>query len=200
MIQYILTESSRYSVAELAQMVIEGGCGWIDLHMPDLSDDELRRLLVPDVVELCRESGVFLTIDDRPELARELGLHGVRFTCGSLPANIPQSPAGLRDMMGPEAVIGIETADPSAIPDMVSADIDYVCTPASFDEDDRRRFIEAVRSSGVSIPIVAQGDITAENAVRILSEGFSGLAVGRFVTMASDPVQAMESLIKASAR
>ena len=33
MLQYILTESNRYSVAELAQMAKEGGCQWISLSL-----------------------------------------------------------------------------------------------------------------------------------------------------------------------
>lgn len=92
MLQYILTESSRYSVAELAQMAIEGGCGWIDLHLPSLSDTELRELLAPDIIGMCREAGVFLTIDDREAVARELGLHGVRYTLQGAPAEVPLTP------------------------------------------------------------------------------------------------------------
>jgi len=43
MLQYILTQSERYSAAELAQMAIEGGCGWITLHLPDMTDDDYNQ-------------------------------------------------------------------------------------------------------------------------------------------------------------
>lgn len=196
MLQYILTESPRYSVAELCQMAIEGGCGWISLRLPEMTDDEVRAAIEPDVIEMCRQAGIFLTVDDRPELARELGLHGVRFTVGS-PAAQAASPAQLRDELGPEAVIGIVCADPSAAPAMVAADIDYICTPASFDSDRRREFIAAVRALDVAIPIVAQGDISADNAADYLAEGSNGLAVGRNITDAPDPVEAVAAIIAA---
>ena len=196
MLQYILTESPRYSVAELCQMAIEGGCGWIDLHLPDMSDAEVRAAIEPDAIEMCRQSGIFLTVDDRPELARDLGLHGVRYTAAATPA-AAASPAALREELGPEAVIGIVTSDPSAVPAMAAADIDYICTPPSFDSDRRRGFIAAVRALGAEIPVVAQGDITPDNAAGFLAEGFSGIAVGSYITDAADPVAAVASLMAA---
>lgn len=196
MLQYILTESPRYSVAEQCQMAIEGGCSWIDLRLPDMTDDEVRAAIDPEAIEMCRQAGIFLTVDDRPELARELGLHGVRFTATG-PAAQAASPAQLRDELGPEAVIGFVCADPSAAPAMAAADIDYICTPASFDSERRREFIAAVRALDVAIPIVAQGDITADNAADYLAEGFNGLAVGRYITDAPDPVEAVAAIIAA---
>lgn len=196
MLQYILTESPRYSVAEQCQMAIEGGCGWIDLRLPDMTDDEVRAAIEPEAIEMCRQAGIFLTVDDRPELARELGLHGVRFTAGG-PAAQSATPAQLRDELGPEAVIGIVCADPSAAPAMAAADIDYICTPASFDSDRRREFIAAVRALDVAIPIVAQGDITADNAADYIAEGFNGFAVSKYITDAPDPVEAVAAIIAA---
>lgn len=197
MLQYILTESDRYSIAELAQMAIEGGCTWIDLHLPGLDDARVRQEIAPEVIDMCREAGIFLTIDDRPELARELGLHGVRMTAGNSPSEAPMSPGALRDELGPEAVIGIETADPSASPSMVAADIDFICTPASFDASTRKSFIDSLRSLGIALPVVAQGDITPDNIRSILDEGFQGVAVGRYITGSDNPVEAVSQLLQA---
>lgn len=199
MLQYILTESSRYSVAELAQMAIEGGCGWIDLHLPSLSDTELRELLAPDIIGMCREAGVFLTIDDREAVARELGLHGVRYTLQGAPAAAGKSAVALRDELGPEAVIGIETASAAAAPEMAAADIDYICTPASFDAAARRAFVDAVRAAGAAIPVVAQGHITPDNVRDYLAEGFSGVAVSEYITESDDPAAAVAALMQAIA-
>lgn len=193
MIQYILKENDRYSIAEQAQMAIEGGCGWINLHLPGLDEPALRDALAPEVVDMCRDAGVFLTIDDRSETARELGLHGVRYTSAGIPS--ASSPAQLREEMGPEAIIGIETADPSSTPAMAAADIDFVCMPAHFDSAQRRRFAETVRSLGVMLPIVAQGDVTSDTIKDFLTEGASGVAVSDFITTADDPVAAMAALL-----
>ena len=198
MIQYILKENDRYSIAEQAQMAIEGGCGWINLHLPGLDEPALRDALAPEVVDMCRDAGVFLTIDDRPETARELGLHGVRYTSAGIPS--ASSPAQLREEMGPEAIIGIETADPSSTPAMAAADIDFVCMPAHFDAEHCRRFVEQVRALGVTLPIVAQGDITIDNILTLFNCGATGVAVNDFVTAAEDPVAAMAALLDKIAR
>lgn len=199
MLQYILTESDKYSVAELAQMAVEGGCGWINLSLPGYDDAALRSTLVPDVVDMCRDAGIFLTIDDNIAICRELGLHGVRITLGGTPAGQELSPAALRDELGPEAVIGIETADASSLPAMMAADIDFVCVPERFDDAARKAFIEKARQGGATIPVVAQGDITPETAPHLLAEGFNGVAVSRYVTDAASPVEAMEVLMKSIA-
>lgn len=197
MLQYILTESDRYPVAELAQMAIEGGCMWISLHLPAMSDESIREILVPDVIDMCRQAGVFLTIDDRPGLARELGLHGVRLSRGYFTANPGATPASMRDEMGPEAVIGIETVDASAVPAMVPADIDFVTVPASVGDERMRAFVQAVRGAAIEIPLVAEGDFDTEDILGVLADGFSGLAIGSPVTDAEDPVTAVGSILDA---
>lgn len=195
MLQYILTENDRYPVAELAQMAIEGGCMWISLHLPDADDSRIRELVVPDVVDMCREASVFLTVDDRPGLARELGLHGVRLSRAFFAANPDKSPASMREEMGPEAVIGIETVDASAVRPMVAADIDFVTVPQDVDAARRRAFVGAVREAGIELPIVAQGDFELEDIPEIFAEGFNGIAVGSPITDASDPVTATGAIL-----
>lgn len=197
MLQYILTQSGKYTVAELAQMAVEGGCTWISLRLPAMTDDEVKAAVLPDVVEMCREQGVFLTIDDRPALARELGLHGVRLSMEFFSAAPGATPASMRDELGPEAVIGIECADPSAVPGMAAADIDFVSVPASFDSDRRRRFVEAVRGAGSTMPLVAQGDFMSDDVAAVMAEGFNGIAVGAPITDAEDPVTATGAIIQA---
>lgn len=44
MLQFIAESNERYSIAETVQMAIEGGCRWIELHMPDSDDSEIREV------------------------------------------------------------------------------------------------------------------------------------------------------------
>lgn len=197
MLQYTLSSSERYTTAELAQMAIEGGCQWINLHFPDSDDASLRDMLVPDVVEMCREAGVFLLFDDRPSLARELGLHGVRLSRQYFSEHPEQTPAKVRDELGPEAVIGIELADPSAIPMLFAADIDFVTLPANFDTARREAFLKTSSSFENTLPVVAQGDITPETAIIAVVEGCQGVAASKFITDSADPVEATRQLFTA---
>lgn len=200
MLQYLLTESAEFSTQELVQMAIEGGCGWIDIHLPELTDEDLRRILAGDVVDMCREAGVFLVVDDRPELARELGLHGVRFTLGAMPGRKPMSPAEARDLLGPEAVIGFETADPTAVSAMAVADIDFVNTPAWFDDAARQSFAEAVKALEAPVHLVASGNFTPDGAAAQLAAGYAGVLIGKSITDTLDPVVTMRTYISALSR
>ena len=200
MLQYILTPSQRYSVGELAQMAIEGGCQWISLNLHGWADPDIRAAIAPDVIDMCRESGVFLTIDDHPELARELGLHGVRLSATFQRENPQQTPLALREDLGPEAVIGVECSDPSAVPALQPADVDFISLPSGFTADHRRAFIASLRDKSrgdfaLSIPVVAQGDYTPAEAAEAMIDGCNGVAVALSITDASDPVEAVQTLI-----
>lgn len=199
MLQYILTRSDRYSVAELAQMAIEAGCMWISLHLPDMDDAAVREAVAPDVVDMCREASVFLTVDDRPALARDLGLHGVRLGARFFIDNPAMSPAALREDLGPEAVIGVETADVSALPALAAADIDFATLPAGFPREARKAFVDAAAAAGNTVPVVAEGDFDAAGVLEAMADGCSGVAVGLTITDAPDPVAAAEAIINALA-
>lgn len=195
MLQYVLTESDRYSVAELAQMAIEGGCLWIDLSLPGRSDEEIRTMIAPDVIDMCRDAGVFLTIDDRPELARELGLHGVRLSSRYFVERPSDTAMKLREELGPEAVIGVETADPSAVATLAAADVDFVTLPVGFASDEREAFVKKLRATGSEMPVVVQGDFTPGDCAMALADGCNGVAVGKTITDAPDPVEAVRETL-----
>lgn len=197
MLQYILRAVDSCATGELAQMAIEGGCRWISISPGELDDAALREALVPDVVEMCRQAGVFLTIDDRPALARDLGVHGVRLGSAFFTLHPGYTLTGLRDELGPEAVIGVECADPTAIPDMMPADIDFVSLPAQFSREQRRDFVARTRVLGVGLPLVAQGIESPAQGAEAIADGCNGVAVGAPVTDAADPVAAMRQFLAA---
>ncbi len=196
MLQYILSESENYSVAELAQMAIEGGCLWISLSLPEMSDEALGEAVSPEVVDMCKEAGVFLTVDNRPELARRLGLHGIRLSLDYMNSHPETSPMALREELGPEAVIGVEVSDPSAVPALMSADIDFVSIPAGFSREQRKSFVDTLRKLEIKLPVVAQGDFSPEEAVEAIADGCNGVAVCASITNENDPVKATEALLR----
>ncbi len=198
MVQYILTESENYSPGELAQMAIEGGCGWISLRFPDLDDDELRAIAAPDIVDMCREAGVILTIDDRPALARDLNVHGVRLSRRFFTDNPSETPLKIREELGPEAIIGVETADSTAPSLLLGADVDFVTLPADFSSDQRAAFVDAVRKAEIPTAIVASGIHTPDQAIEaVAGDGCNGVAVSTPIAAAPDPVERMREFVDA---
>lgn len=194
MLQYVLEENRKYTVGELAQMAVEGGCRWITLSLNSLSDIEVREAVDPDVIDLCKEADVFLTIDDRPELARELGMHGVRLSSKYFLDHPESTPTSLREELGPEAVIGVEGTDISSIPMLMAADVDFVTLAA--DEKKIGEWARAVKDSGSVLPIVAQGNLTPVEAAAAIAAGASGVAIGGKISDSPDPEQDMRDYLE----
>lgn len=191
MLQFQLSPDPRYSLAELAQMAIEGGCGWIVLSAPDITDEALREECA-ELVPLCREAEVILTVEDRPETARELGLHGVYLSnkCGL-------SPAKVREELGAEAIIGVEVGSAASIRPLEALDIDYAVLSPTLSIDKCESIIRDARSAGATLPIVMALPPTAEAASEVISRGASGILAGKYISEASDPVEATRRLIEA---
>lgn len=191
MLQFIATINDKYSVAELAQMAIEGGCHWVELYLPGASDDFVRATAL-ELKSLCLETGTFLTIVDRPEVAREAGLHGVQLRGG-----MAAQAAALREELGAEAIIGIEAASAADILKVQNLDIDYATLPAGMSVAEVEKTVAAVRAAEAQLPIVARGEFTPDEAIEAIVAGASGVAVGEAISGADDPVEATRLLIEA---
>ena len=191
MLQFIASVNDKYSVAELAQMAIEGGCHWVELDLPGASDDFVRSTTL-ELKDLCLETGTFLTIVDRPEVARETGLHGVQLR-GARAAEA----AAVREQLGAEAIIGIEVTRAEDILKVQNLDIDYATLPAGLTVAQVEAIVKTVREAEVNLPIVARGEFTPDEAIEMMVAGASGVAVGSSIADASDPVEAVTLLIEA---
>ena len=99
MLQFITHPSDKYSIPEEVQMVLEGGCKWIQLRMKEASDEEFRETAL-EIIPMCKENEAFLVFDDRVELAMELSVHGVHLGKNDM------NPLVARETMGAEAIIG----------------------------------------------------------------------------------------------
>lgn len=191
MLQFIARINDKYSVAELAQMAIEGGCHWVELDLPDASDDFVRETAL-ELKNLCMETGTFLTIVDRPEVAKEAGLHGVQLRG----ANARRA-AEVREELGAEAIIGIEAAGADAILRTQNLDIDYATLPAGLPVADVQRIVTAVRKAEMQLPVVASGEFSPDEAIEAMVAGASGIAVSAAIADAPDPVEATQLLVEA---
>ncbi len=190
MLQFIAQPNDKYSIPEQVQMAIEGGCSWVQLRVPDLSESELREL-AEEVVPLCKENMTILTIENHVDTAKELGIHGVHLRGEGI------DPAAVREQLGPEAIIGAEVSlAPTAMP-YVGADIDYVTFPPSISIERIGENIEALRNAKFELPVVAEGNFQPEQIMQILQVGINGIAVGNEIGDSHNPVQKTESLLNA---
>lgn len=189
MLQFITAPSERFSVAEEAQMVIEGGGRWIELCISGMTDDEARDTAL-DVIQVCKENNAFMILADHVELARELGVHGVHLSDCRRDHII-----ATRELLGPEAVIGASVDGAAAITALNGVDVDYVTLRPDLSPEECRSIVDAARAGGSGLPIVASGDITADRLREIMSSGVSGVAMSRAIIDAEDPVAYTEKCL-----
>ncbi len=194
MLQFITNHSDKYSIAEEAQMVIEGGCRWIQLRMKDATDEEVRAVAL-ELIPMCQETDTFLIIDDRVELVNELKVSGVHLGKDDM------DPLQAREILGPHAIIGITANTAEDILKYKGKDIDYVGVgPFTFTSTKKnlapqlglegyRSIVSTVREAGMEIPIVAIGGITIDDVNQIMETGVNGIAMSAAIINAPDPVE-----------
>ena len=194
MLQFITDKTDRYSIAEEVQMVIEGGCRWVQLRMKDASYDELKATAL-DIIPMCRESDTILIIDDNVELVKELRVHGVHLGKDDMP------PAKAREYLGPHAIIGVTANTADDILAMKGLDVDYIglgpfrttttkkrLSPV-IGLDGYRHIMTTIGQAGNQLPVVAIGGITLDDVDSIMSTGVQGIAMAGSIIRAEDPVQ-----------
>ncbi|WP_287935989.1 thiamine phosphate synthase [Duncaniella freteri] len=201
MLMFITHPSDRYSIAEEVQMVLEGGCKWIQLRIKDISDEEFRQTAL-EIIPLCKENEAFLVFDDRVELAMEMGVHGVHLGKNDM------NPLQARETMGAEAIIGVTANTADDILRLKGWDVDYVglgpfrytTTKKNLSPllgpDGYREVVNKVREADIPLPIVAIGSITLEDIPEIMATGVNGVAVSGSIINAPDPVKYTRQLIE----
>lgn len=193
MLQFITHPSERYSIAEEVQMVIEGGCRWVQLRLKDATDEEFREV-AQELIPLCQENDAFLVFDDRVQLAIDMKVHGVHLGPDDM------SPAEARELMGPEAIIGVTAHTATDVMKFRGLDVDYVGL-GPFKEtltkthlspllglDGYRETVKQIRESGCVLPLVAIGGVKAEDVLPLLGTGINGIAMSSAIINAPDPV------------
>lgn len=185
MLQVLIEKNDKYSLTEVAQMAIEAECSWL-VVAGDLDDTE-KRDFFPDIVEMCRESGVMLSVEAEPEVAKEYGMHGVFLPLGG------PSPVKIREELGPEAVIGAEVGHAAVAAELARADIDYVSLPVDMPVEDAATIIEETRLAGANIPFVARCNEPAD-ADTMIAAGFSGICCGKALYDTGNPLENITSL------
>lgn len=153
-------------MAEQAAMAIKAGCQWLEIDTENLSDIQIQTL-ADEIIPECRESGVILVFRHHDIMVDKLRVHGIRLS------DEDKSPLELRERFGGHAIIGVEVTNESDFAMLKRADVDYVVVKSIVPVE-----IAAVKvkmtNVGVNIPIVAEGKISQEDYMSLLSAGASG--------------------------
>ena len=164
--------------AEDLRAALDGGdVACLQLRLKDLDDDVVRRA-AEALMPLAQEHDIAFLINDRPDLAAELGADGTHVGQEDTPY------AQARSILGADHIVGVTCHDSRNLAmEAAEAGADYVAFGAFFPTDTKQAKaaadIEILDwwSDLFEIPCVAIGGITVENCPALVAAGADFLSV-----------------------
>jgi thiamine-phosphate pyrophosphorylase len=145
--------------------------------------------------DLLRSHHVPLIINDQADLALAVDADGVHVGQNDLPAQV------VRRMIGPGKLLGLSITAPEQLETIPIKTVDYLGLGPVFptiSKDDAAPALGleqlARMTSRTTLPTVAIGGISLENASSVFAAGVDGLAVVSALSLATDPAAAARAL------
>jgi thiamine-phosphate pyrophosphorylase len=181
------------ALPDLLREAIAGGVDVVQLREKHLPDEEL--VAVANATRaLCERLGALLIINDRPSVAHEVDADGVHVGQDDMPV------AEVRELVGPDMLIGLSTHTPAEI-DAVDAElVDYIgvgpvhATPTKPGRPPVGLELVRYAAAHAPVPFFAIGGIDAGNAADAIDAGAQRLCVLRAISCAQDPEHAAREL------
>jgi len=177
-----------WAAVDLARAFLDGGALWIQVRAKHLPSGAFLELC--DEVVRCAEScGATVVVNDRADLARACGAAGVHVGQEDLP------PAAVRQVLGPEAIVGYSTHTIAQVNDALREPVSYIAVGPVFGTSTKATGYDAVGLDLVSAAaacvggrtLVAIGGITLDRASDVLAAGASAVAVIGDLLATGDP-------------
>lgn len=186
-----LCTPDRPDLEEFLAACIAGGVDVVQLREKDLDARPLiERAYVAAAV--CREQGVPFILNDRPDLALACGADGVH-------VGQDDAPPGLaRDILGPEAIVGLSTHGPDDLERARREPVDYISagpvvpTPTKPDRPGTgpEYVALAAECEEEGLPVFVTGGVTPEAVPALVAAGARRFVVVRYLTESPDPRRA----------
>ena len=176
---YGITERAYLNGRSLESAVEEslrGGVTCLQLRDKKLSDEDL----LPDALrlqKLCKQYGVPFIINDRVELAMQIDADGIHVGQDDMQAS------DVRKLIGQDKILGVSAQTVEQALAAQESGADYLGVGAVFPTKSKDDAVEVPHETlkaiceAVSIPVVAIGGITRENAPQLAGSGIAGAAL-----------------------
>jgi thiamine-phosphate pyrophosphorylase len=192
---YLVVDSAPepHTLPDLLRAAVAGGVDLVQLRDKYLSDDELAAV-ANATRALCERLGVLLMVDDRPAVAAEVGADGVHIGQQDMPAD------AVRELVGPDMLIGLSTHSEGEIAAADPALVDYISVGPVYETTTKPGRdavgVELVRHAAAHapVPFFAIGGLRADNVEAVLAAGARRIAVSSAIARAEEPEAAARSL------
>jgi thiamine-phosphate pyrophosphorylase len=188
-----LCTPDRSDLIEFVEACIAGGVDVVQLRDKDL---DARRVLgaAGPLAETCRRLGVPFILNDRPDLALEVGADGVHVGQDDAP------PSLARRILGPDAIVGFSTHAPNELDASNHEPVDYIstgpvnATPTKPGRAGTGLDYLTYAAANASHPFFVTGGATPDTIPAMREAGASRFVVVRYLTESDDPEAAARRL------
>jgi len=179
--------------------VIHGGVDIVQLRDKELDDDGIRRASAVAQAR-CAAEGVPFILNDRPDLAHEIGSDGVHVGQDDLKAS------QARRLLGDAAIIGLSTHASGELALALQEDVTYIsagpieATPTKPGRPGTGIGYAQEAVALAQLPVFITGGVRPEGIPALVEAGLSHFVVVRYLTEATDPAAAARALSSAIAK
>lgn len=155
------------------EQVLEGGARLVQYRAKPGPDADLAR----ELLDMCRQAGAGLIVNDDADLAAIIGADGVHL--GRDDTDIARA----RDLLGEQAIIGVSCYnDLDRAAALAENGPDYLAFGSLFPSPTKPDAVHCApeiltRARGFGLPVAAIGGITADNAAKVIAAGADLVAV-----------------------
>lgn len=171
----------------VTEAILQAGCRWLQ-YRNKTAPPELRLAQARALRALTRRHGARLIVNDDPGLARSVEADGVHL--GREDVHV----SAARDLLGNGRLIGVSCYQSQTLArTAVAAGADYVAFGSVYPSATKPQAVRAdlamlgAARRTLSVPVVAIGGITPDNAAAVIAAGADALAVITALYEAEDP-------------
>ncbi len=182
------------SLIDIVRAATAGGVSVVQLREKDCSTRDFVELGRAVCAEL-NKLNIPLIINDRIDVALAVGADGVHIGQSDMPYTMA------RELMGPDALIGLSVETPEQAAAAQHLDVDYLGLSPVFSTTTKADIAPPLGLAGVRRirtesrhRLIAIGGINQDNAIDVINAGADGLAVVSAICSAKDPQTAAANL------
>lgn len=181
------------SLSDVCREILEHGVTFLQIREKNLAQEAFLEE-ARELKDLCAQFHVPFVVNDSVEIAVRSGADGVHVGQSDIKGR------NIREMIGPEGILGISAGTVEEARKAEQAGADYIGVGAVFGtstkKDARNLSVEKLReiSASVSIPVVAIGGINRGNVRELSGSGVDGIAVISALFGAEQPGKAAAEL------